>query len=218
MQDKSVFLTFDDGPNAGTKDVLDVLKALKVRATFFVTGSNVNSAGGRVKQKALAKRIVAEGHLLGNHCFRHKPANKEQYATAYGDLKKPEHRAAFKKNFDDNVDYFRRLLGDDSLKMKVARLPGDGRTIKVCVDETKRLGMKHIGWDYEFAPTSIAKKLKHIDKIKWQGIDGVSCTFDDFPPNNNVVLLHDLHWNGNAALLKSLLTRLKDNHRVFKTL
>ena len=62
-----VCLTYDDGPTSGvTSVVLDVLKANKAAATFFVIGQ---SAAG---QKSLLRRMVTEGHEIGNHTYNHK--------------------------------------------------------------------------------------------------------------------------------------------------
>ncbi|HET6764645.1 MAG TPA: glycosyltransferase [Longimicrobiaceae bacterium] len=61
-----VALTFDDGPDASwTPAILDTLAALHAPATFFVIGRNVETAIG------LTRRIVREGHELGNHTFTH---------------------------------------------------------------------------------------------------------------------------------------------------
>lgn len=62
-----VALTFDDGPTAEyTSSVLEILDEQEVRATFFVTGHEleVNPDAGR--------QIVAAGHELGNHSYSHK--------------------------------------------------------------------------------------------------------------------------------------------------
>jgi peptidoglycan-N-acetylglucosamine deacetylase len=61
-----VALTFDDGPTpVGTDRVLDLLAELKVSATFFVIGRNVECCPD------LLRRIDAEGHLIANHTFDH---------------------------------------------------------------------------------------------------------------------------------------------------
>jgi peptidoglycan/xylan/chitin deacetylase (PgdA/CDA1 family) len=61
-----VALTFDDGPVAPfTEQILDVLRAKKVTATFFVCGKNVERFPETVR------RIKAEGHTLGNHTYSH---------------------------------------------------------------------------------------------------------------------------------------------------
>ena len=63
---KTIALTFDDGPDSiYTQQVLDVLKSKKVKATFFLIGSAVESYG------TVAERIHKEGHCIGNHSYHH---------------------------------------------------------------------------------------------------------------------------------------------------
>lgn len=64
--EKTIYLTFDNGYEQGyTDEILDVLKKEKVPATFFVTGHYVDS------QPELIKRMVDEGHIIGNHSYHH---------------------------------------------------------------------------------------------------------------------------------------------------
>jgi len=59
-------LTFDDGPNpAWTPRLLELLAAHEIRATFFLLGSHAHAAPD------LVRRIVAAGHLIGNHSWDH---------------------------------------------------------------------------------------------------------------------------------------------------
>jgi peptidoglycan/xylan/chitin deacetylase (PgdA/CDA1 family)/GT2 family glycosyltransferase len=60
-----IALTFDDGPSPYTAQVLDILARYEVKATFFVIGQKVE------QHPDLARRIVAEGHVLGNHTYSH---------------------------------------------------------------------------------------------------------------------------------------------------
>lgn len=61
-----IALTFDDGPDGKyTAEILDVLKAEGIPATFFVTGANALEHGG------LLRRMVDEGHEIGNHTYAH---------------------------------------------------------------------------------------------------------------------------------------------------
>ncbi|WP_088283541.1 polysaccharide deacetylase family protein, partial [Kineosporia sp. A_224] len=62
---RTVALTFDDGPDAQTGAVLDVLAREEVPATFFVVGEHV------VERPGLVRRAVSEGHLVGNHTWDH---------------------------------------------------------------------------------------------------------------------------------------------------
>lgn len=64
--DKVIHLTFDDGPSSSvTPQILDILKENKIKATFFVLGSNVN------KHPELIQRMAREGHAIANHSFSH---------------------------------------------------------------------------------------------------------------------------------------------------
>ncbi len=64
-KDKVIALTFDDEPNAMTEQILIVLKARNVKATFFVIGSQLE------KNIPAGKKILAEGHELANHSYSH---------------------------------------------------------------------------------------------------------------------------------------------------
>ncbi|HEX6988929.1 MAG TPA: polysaccharide deacetylase family protein, partial [Bacillota bacterium] len=67
VQMRAVALTFDDGPNPRyTTEVLDILRAEGVTATFFLVGREVEA------YPELARRIVAEGHEVGSHTYSHK--------------------------------------------------------------------------------------------------------------------------------------------------
>ncbi|HEX5503410.1 MAG TPA: polysaccharide deacetylase family protein, partial [Thermomicrobiales bacterium] len=64
---RAVALTFDDGPAApSTAQILDILHRFHAPATFFLVGENV------ARHPDLARRIVAEGHTVGNHTQRHR--------------------------------------------------------------------------------------------------------------------------------------------------
>jgi len=61
----TIALTFDDGPNAHTSEVLDALKELHVKATFFIVGEQAH------RHPDVLARIAREGHLLANHSATH---------------------------------------------------------------------------------------------------------------------------------------------------
>ncbi len=67
--DKTVFLTFDDGPVPEvTPWVCDELKRRDIKATFFCVGENV------VKHPEIYRMVIKDGHQTGNHSFNHLPA------------------------------------------------------------------------------------------------------------------------------------------------
>ncbi|MFF2885638.1 polysaccharide deacetylase family protein [Paenibacillus sp. NPDC057967] len=71
-KNKVVYLTIDDGPSKYTPEVLDILQREGVKATFFALGEQVE------RNPDIAKRIVDEGHTIGNHTYNHK------YEKLYG--------------------------------------------------------------------------------------------------------------------------------------
>jgi peptidoglycan/xylan/chitin deacetylase (PgdA/CDA1 family) len=65
-QGKVIYLTFDDGPNPEiTAWVMDELKKHQIKATFFCVGDNLR------KFPEIAKRLLTEGHQIGNHTMHH---------------------------------------------------------------------------------------------------------------------------------------------------
>lgn len=63
--EKTIALTFDDGPGVSTPQILDILKDNSAKATFFTVGFNAK----RFPQ--FVKRAYDEGHLIGNHSYSH---------------------------------------------------------------------------------------------------------------------------------------------------
>jgi peptidoglycan-N-acetylglucosamine deacetylase len=65
-EEKELYLTFDDGPVHGpTEFVLETLRQYDAKATFFCIGDNVR------KHPGVFKKIVDDGHAIGNHTFNH---------------------------------------------------------------------------------------------------------------------------------------------------
>jgi len=62
---REVAITFDDGPDEKTEQILDMLKEAGFKASFFCIGQKME------KHPRLTQRIVDDGHLLGNHTWSH---------------------------------------------------------------------------------------------------------------------------------------------------
>ena len=76
-----VYLTFDDGPSENTKEILDILKKNKVKATFFVTGYDDT-------HREYIKEAYDQGHTIGLHTYSHDYASVYSSTDAYfADLK-----------------------------------------------------------------------------------------------------------------------------------
>jgi peptidoglycan-N-acetylglucosamine deacetylase len=65
-EEKIIALTFDDGPETYTNEVLDMLQEKQVKVTFYVIGERLQDS------LKIGKRIVSEGHELGNHSYTHQ--------------------------------------------------------------------------------------------------------------------------------------------------
>ena len=105
-----LYLTFDMGYEAGyTEKILDVLEKNKVKAVFFITGHYLNS------EPDLVKRMIEEGHTVGNHTVNHKSLpslSENEIEKEIMDL----HKALFDK-FGYEMQYFRPPKGEFSEKV-----------------------------------------------------------------------------------------------------
>ncbi len=133
------YLTFDDGPSASTPRILDILKQHNAKATFFVVG-NETQAG-----KNAYKRIVEEGHALGNHTFSH------DYLRLYNS------KDIFLEDFDRLQQHLLEITGVEPI---IYRLPGSTNSIalqqmhgsRIVQDikaELSQRGLTSIGWNVD---------------------------------------------------------------------
>ncbi len=76
VAEMKVAFTFDDGPDDKyTPQILDILKAYGVKATFFITGQHAEA------HPDIVKRMVSEGHTVGNHSYSHPLLTKLKMAS-----------------------------------------------------------------------------------------------------------------------------------------
>lgn len=98
-------LTFDNGPDAvTTPEVLDVLDAAEVKATFFMLGAKLAKPGAR----ALAEEVRARGHRIGNHTFSHGLIGKMTPAQAVEEIERTQDLLA---GLADDDRLFRPVAG-----------------------------------------------------------------------------------------------------------
>ena len=69
IQKKNIAITFDDGPHEKTSEILDILMKYNAKATFFCIGKQIE------KHPEILKRILNEGHIVGNHSYSHSKWN-----------------------------------------------------------------------------------------------------------------------------------------------
>jgi peptidoglycan-N-acetylglucosamine deacetylase len=120
------YLTFDDGPNpAATEPILETLAALDVPAAFFLVGEHVR------RFPAVARRVAAGGHELGNHTLTHQKLH----------LRGP-HRIR------EELERAHELIaGVTSRSPRCFRAPHGYRNPFVSV-ATRRLGYTVFGWTF----------------------------------------------------------------------
>ena len=105
-----LYLTFDMGYEAGyTEKILDTLAENKVKAMFFITGHYLNT------QEALVKRMIEDGHIVGNHTVNHKSLPSLSEAEIEKEIM-DLHKALFDK-FGYEMEYFRPPKGEFSEKV-----------------------------------------------------------------------------------------------------
>ena len=95
---KVVFLTFDDGTSkTNTPEVLRILKENNIKATFFLTGSNIENGGETARE--LVKQEFESGHAIANHSYSHDCG--KLYPGRNLDMK------AFKEDYEKNYPFYR---------------------------------------------------------------------------------------------------------------
>lgn len=170
---KTVYLTFDDGPSTNTDKILDILKQYNIKATFFVIGKSNKYS------KNMYKRIIDEGHSIGNHTYSH------QYETIY----------ATEKNFMEDFKRLENYIYDiTGVHMDIMRFPGGSNTTmphKYSDDKfmknitTKILydGYQYFDWNVDSKDAKVVKQDK--DVIINTVLEGVRKN------NPAIVLFHD---------------------------
>lgn len=127
---KVVYLTFDEGyENGYTAKILDTLKEKNVKAIFFVTGAYIRSS------PELVKRMVEEGHLVGNHTDKHP--NMSQVSVE-----------RFIKELVDTEKLYEQLIGEGS-RMYYYR-PPEGAYSERDLNIAKQMGYKATFWSFAY--------------------------------------------------------------------
>jgi len=186
--EKVLYLTFDAGyENGYTAAILDVLKSHDVPAAFFLVGNYLETS------PQLVKRMVNEGHVVGNHTYTHPDmsaiSSKESFEAELGKLE----------------EKYKEITG---CEMKKYYRPPQGKYSESNLKMADELGYKTVFWS-----------LAYVD---WYESDQPSRTeaFDKLIPRVHpgaVVLLHSTS-KTNAEILDELLTRLEDMGYSFESI
>lgn len=185
---KVIYLTFDCGYENGYTDaMLDALKKHNAPATFFVVGHYVESAPEQVK------RMVAEGHTVGNHTYHHPDM------SSISDL------TSFKKEVDDVANAFKELTGTD---MAMYYRPPQGKYSTKNLEMAKELGYSTFFWSLAHVDWNVDKQPSHEEAMN-------KLTKRIHP--GAIVLLHNTS-KTNSEILDELLTKWEEMGYTFGTL
>lgn len=121
-----VYLTFDDGPGGATEQTLDILKRYGLHSTFFLVGRNIVSYPNTVK------RIVAEGHAIGNHSYTHSDLSRMSAPKVLDELTHTQ--AVFQSTIGQVPTLFR---------------PPYGAMSPIVINTTNQLGLHLMMWNVD---------------------------------------------------------------------
>ncbi|MGU3374958.1 polysaccharide deacetylase family protein [Chryseobacterium sp. M5A1_1a] len=207
-----IYLTFDDGPNQGTENLLKILDKRNVCATAFLVGKH---AYGSTRQKndfeLLKQNPLIE---LANHSFTHA---HNKYTDFYKSAEAVVH------DFD---------IAKDSLKLhdKIARTPGrniwrlnninvtDIKSSTAAADGLKKAGYKVIGWDLEWRPSK-KMTLKGSHEAMLKKVDSIFLNDLEKTSRHLVFLTHDQYLRDTDSIneLDLFIEKLqKSNRFVFR--
>lgn len=185
---KIIYLTFDAGyENGYTPKILDALKKHNVKATFFVVGNYLKTSPD------LVKRMLSEGHIVGNHTLTHP------------DMSKISDMDSFKKEMVSVEDLFKGITGQNL--QKFYRAP-QGKYSVNNLKQANELGYKTIFWSLAYVDWYQDKqptKEQAFDKLLPRIHPGA------------VVLLHSTS-KTNSEILDELLSKWEDAGYTFGTL
>ncbi|MGN0334591.1 MAG: delta-lactam-biosynthetic de-N-acetylase [Lachnospiraceae bacterium] len=128
--EKKLYLTFDAGyENGNTEKILEALKKHQVSATFFVVGNYLET------QPELVKRMIAEGHTVGNHTYHHP------------DMSSISEMNAFSKEIKDLEALYREITGEEISKYY---RPPQGKYSEKNLEMAKELGYTTFFWSLAY--------------------------------------------------------------------
>lgn len=177
--DKVIYLTFDAGyENGNIEKILDALKSENITATFFILDNMI------IKNKALVKRMIDEGHTVANHTLKHK------------DMSKINSIEEFEKELLALEELFKESYG---VEMPKYYRPPEGKFTEENLKWAQDLGYKTIMWSFAYAdwdnnnqPSNEYAMNKILNNIH----------------NGEVMLLHPTS-STNAEIMQELVINLK---------
>ena len=186
--EKVIYLTFDAGyENGNTEPILDALKKHNVTATFFVVGHYLESA------PELVKRMVADGHFVGNHTYHHL------------DMSSISSKESFEKEMKDVEDKFQEITGTQLTRFyRPPQVKYNTKNLEMAKEmgyHTFFWSLAYVDWYQDKQPSKEEAFKKLLGRIH----------------PGAIVLLHSTS-KTNGEILDELLTKWEEMGYTFRTL
>lgn len=187
-EEKVLYLTFDCGyENGNTEPILDALKKHNAPATFFVVGHFLESAPD------IVKRMVEDGHTVGNHTYHHP------------DMSKISDKTSFQKEMDDVKTLFHEITGTD---LAMYYRPPQGKYSTANLQMAQEMGystffwsLAYVDWNQDDQPTHEEAMKKLMGRVH----------------PGAIVLLHSTS-KTNGEILDEVLTKWEEMGYTFRSL
>lgn len=186
-EEKVLYLTFDAGyENGNTPAILDALKKHNAPAAFFIVGHYLESSPD------LVKRMIEEGHIVGNHSYHHpdmSQMNKEQFQQELGELE-----SLYQTTFGQEMAKYYR--------------PPQGKYSDTNLQIANELGYRTIFWSLAYVDWNVdnqPSREEALDKLTRRVHPGA------------IVLLHSTS-KTNGEIMDELLTKWEEMGYTFKSL
>jgi peptidoglycan/xylan/chitin deacetylase (PgdA/CDA1 family) len=198
---KIAYLTFDDGVSKYTNEILDILARYNVKATFFP-----NWRPGITDYKEKYKRMVNDGHAIGNHTYSHE--YKDVYSTLDG----------FKSEITRLNDKIEELTG---YTPTIFRFPGGSSNtvhknyntniIQPAISALADMGMEYYDWNVDSGDAASSKGASKDTIVK--------NVLSRATMNKAVILMHDTNTKGTTvAALPEIIEGLMEKGYTFGVL
>ena len=212
---KTIYLTFDDGPDKGSKNVMAILKEEHVPATLFIIGENIY--GSRLQEALYDSARGCSLFEIANHSYTH--AFENRYNQFYNEP-------------DSAVHDFKRCADSLNLSTHIIRTPGRNiwRTLHISSTDLKASaatgdslynnGFQAIGWDEEWHFDK-TQRLVQTDSEMVSMIDSAFAHNRTKTKDQLVLLAHDctfLTSDDSARLHRFIAALKKKNEYDFETL
>ncbi len=185
-KDKTVYLTFDDGPSENTLLILSILEKYNIKATFFMCGSKSE------RDTEIMKKVAESGHSIGIHSLSHNYKGIYESVDSY---------------LADFNNTYKNIYDSTGVKPNIFRFPGgsinnyDRLIYKQIIAETARRGFVYYDWNVSAEDADPNADWSSIYNHVMKGIDG---------KDRAIILMHDSDYkDSTVTVVEDLITELQ---------